>query len=39
MSKAESQRVVASNRKARHEYEVLETIEAGLELKGPEVKS
>jgi SsrA-binding protein len=32
-------RVVARNRKARHEYEVLETLEAGMELKGPEVKS
>lgn len=31
--------VVASNRKARHEYEILETWEAGLVLKGPEVKS
>jgi SsrA-binding protein len=30
---------VATNRKARHEYEVLETVEAGMELKGPEVKS
>ena len=38
MSKAE-QKTVASNRKARHEYEVLETVEAGIELKGPEVKS
>lgn len=38
MSKAD-QKVVASNRKARHEYEVLETVEAGIELKGPEVKS
>lgn len=38
MSKAE-QKVVASNRKARHQYEVLETVEAGIELKGPEVKS
>lgn len=38
MSKAE-QKVVASNRKARHEYEVLETVQAGIELKGPEVKS
>ena len=38
MSKAE-QKVLASNRKARHEYEVLETVEAGIELKGPEVKS
>lgn len=27
------------NRKARHEYEILETMEAGLVLKGPEVKS
>ncbi len=39
MSKADSQKVVASNRKARHEYDVLETVEAGIELKGPEVKS
>ena len=31
--------VVARNRKARHEYDVLETYEAGIELKGPEVKS
>ena len=31
--------VVASNRKARHEYEILDTLEAGLVLKGPEVKS
>lgn len=31
--------MVARNRKARHEYEVLETFEAGIELKGPEVKS
>lgn len=32
-------KTVATNRKARHEYEVLETFEAGLVLKGPEVKS
>jgi SsrA-binding protein len=38
VSKAD-QKNVASNRKARHEYEVLETVEAGIELKGPEVKS
>lgn len=38
MSRAE-QKSVATNRKARHEYEVLETVEAGIELKGPEVKS
>lgn len=31
--------VVARNRKARHEYEILDTVEAGMELKGPEVKS
>jgi len=32
-------KVVARNRKARHEFEILETFEAGIELKGPEVKS
>lgn len=31
--------VVARNRKARHEYDILETFEAGMALKGPEVKS
>lgn len=31
--------VVARNRKARHDYEILETLEAGLVLKGTEVKS
>ena len=30
---------VATNRKARHEYEILETVEAGLVLRGTEVKS
>ena len=30
---------VATNRKARHEYEILDTIEAGLVLTGSEVKS
>lgn len=30
---------MASNRKARHEFEILETFEAGLVLRGPEVKS
>lgn len=34
-----ARKVVARNRKARHEYEILETYEAGMELKGPEVKS
>lgn len=32
-------KIVATNRKARHEYEILDTWEAGLVLKGPEVKS
>ncbi len=39
MAEEGGRRVVARNRKARHEYEVLETMEAGLVLKGPEVKS
>jgi len=34
-----SEHVVATNRKARHEYEIVETIEAGLVLTGTEVKS
>jgi SsrA-binding protein len=34
-----SKKVVASNRKARHDFEILETMEAGIVLKGPEVKS
>jgi len=33
------ERAVATNRKARHEYFILETLEAGLVLKGTEVKS
>lgn len=32
-------RTVTKNRKARHEYQILETYEAGLALKGTEVKS
>jgi SsrA-binding protein len=39
LSGSESRKVVARNRKARHEYEILDTFEAGMELKGPEVKS
>jgi SsrA-binding protein len=30
---------IASNRRARFEYEILDTFEAGLALRGPEVKS
>ena len=37
---AESGRkLVAQNRRARHEYEILDTIETGIVLLGPEVKS
>ena len=32
-------RVIATNRRARHDYEVLETFEAGIQLVGSEVKS
>ena len=32
-------RLIASNKKARHEYEILKTYEAGLVLLGTEVKS
>ena len=32
-------RAIATNRRARHEYEILETLEAGLVLRGTEVKS
>lgn len=39
MGSDSGRKVVARNRKARHEYDVLETFEAGLVLKGPEVKS
>ncbi|MCX7642518.1 MAG: SsrA-binding protein SmpB [Armatimonadetes bacterium] len=33
------ERTVAVNRKARHDYDILETYEAGIVLTGPEVKS
>jgi len=32
-------RTIATNRRARHEFEILETFEAGLVLRGTEVKS
>ena len=34
-----AERVVAHNRRARHDYTILETVEAGLVLTGTEVKS
>ena len=36
---SEGFKIVTDNRKARYLYEILETYEAGLELKGTEVKS
>jgi SsrA-binding protein len=36
---AGQERVVAENRKARHDYEILETLECGIALVGSEVKS
>jgi SsrA-binding protein len=39
MSKDTLRKVVARNRKALHEYQILESWEAGLVLKGSEVKS
>jgi SsrA-binding protein len=35
----QAQRVVADNRKARHDYHILETYEAGIALLGTEVKA
>lgn len=35
----DDRRVVASNRRARYDYEIVETFEAGLALTGTEVKS
>jgi SsrA-binding protein len=35
----ENIKVVATNRKARHEYFILDTYEAGIELRGSEIKS
>ncbi|MEI6266964.1 MAG: SsrA-binding protein SmpB [bacterium] len=32
-------KVIAENKKARFDYEILENLEAGIELTGPEVKS
>src|SRR4026207_1914067 len=39
MGAGEGEKVTAPTRKARHDYEILETYEAGLVLKGTEVKS
>jgi SsrA-binding protein len=37
--KEQGQKVVVSNRKARHDYSILDTYEAGMVLMGTEVKS
>ncbi|MDZ7262653.1 MAG: SsrA-binding protein SmpB [candidate division KSB1 bacterium] len=34
-----SEKIITTNRKARHDYEILETMEAGIVLQGTEVKS
>jgi SsrA-binding protein len=39
MPREKGRKVVASNRKARHDYEILDTYEAGMALTGTEVKS
>jgi SsrA-binding protein len=39
MARPSGTKLIAANRKARRNYEVLETIEAGLVLRGSEVKS
>ena len=39
MPKGEGVKLIASNRKARHRYQILETVEAGLSLLGTEVKA
>ena len=39
MPRERGQKVVASNRKARHDYTIEDTFEAGLVLTGTEVKS
>jgi len=38
-AREQAQRVIAENRKARHDYTILETVEAGVALLGTEVKS
>ena len=39
MPKETGRKLIASNRKARHDYAILDTYEAGLVLKGTEVKT
>ncbi len=39
MARPRGEKLIADNRKARHEYELLERIEAGIVLQGTEVKA
>ena len=39
MPREKGRKVIASNRKARHDYTILDTFEAGIALIGTEVKS
>jgi SsrA-binding protein len=39
MPREKGRKVIASNRKARHDYTILDTFEAGIALTGTEVKS
>jgi SsrA-binding protein len=39
VSQGDGDSTIATNRRARHDYEILETLEAGLVLRGTEVKS
>ena len=39
MGGRDERKPIASNRRARHEYDILDSLEAGIALRGPEVKS
>lgn len=39
MPREKGRKLIASNRKARHDYAILDTFEAGIQLQGTEVKS
>ncbi|MDQ3761869.1 MAG: SsrA-binding protein SmpB [Actinomycetota bacterium] len=39
MTKERGRKVIVSNRRARHDYEIMDTYEAGIALTGTEVKS
>ena len=39
MAKAKGEKTIVDNRRARHDYQLLDRFEAGLQLHGTEVKS